>query len=327
MPTTNDWLTGLTAAATLGSLITWLVLLGRRWRGPFLRYQPRRPVPWGPAGALLAVLLMLLALGSYWTGSAIPPEEPEGSYEVVQRIAFGIVQQSLLVGIYAALVLGISRATQLDLGLPEYADELGHDLRIGAVGWLAALLPVFGLQALLIHYFGPQTEHPLVDMVLKEPQPIVMAFSLVAAVIVAPICEEVTFRLLLQGWLEKWEDRRLGWRVVPPVPDVLPTTGDVQHPEQAPPADATGAQEESSPPRVGAFLLPHGWVPILGSALVFSLAHVGHGVDPIPLFLLGIVLGYVYQRTHHIVPCIVTHMLFNLLSLIALGLIIYGQPG
>ena len=28
------------------------------------------------------------------------------------------------------------------------------------------------------------------------------------------VCEEITFRLLLQGWLEKWEDQRLGWRGV-----------------------------------------------------------------------------------------------------------------
>ena len=34
----------------------------------------------------------------------------------------------------------------------------------------------------------------------------VMLLAALAAVVVAPICEEITFRLLLQGWLEKWED-------------------------------------------------------------------------------------------------------------------------
>jgi membrane protease YdiL (CAAX protease family) len=71
--------------------------------------------------------------------------------------------------------------------------------------------------------------------------------------------------------------------------------------------------------------LPHGWLPIGISSLLFALAHFGHGTDPVPLFLLALMLGYTYQRTHHIVPCIVTHMLFNLVSLIALGLTIYAR--
>ena len=52
--------------------------------------------------------------------------------------------------------------------------------------------------------------------------------------------------------------------------------------------------------------------------LLFGLAHVGYGPDPIPLFLLALVLGYTYQRTHRIVPSIVTHALFNGMSLFAL---------
>jgi membrane protease YdiL (CAAX protease family) len=58
-------------------------------------------------------------------------------------------------------------------------------------------------------------------------------------------------------------------------------------------------------------------MPILGSALLFALAHVGNGPDPIPLFLLAIGLGYVYQRTQRVVPCIMIHMACNAISLFA----------
>ncbi len=37
--------------------------------------------------------------------------------------------------------------------------------------------------------------------------------------------------------------------------------------------------------------------------------------DPIPLFILGLGLALLYQRTGHILPCIVVHVLFNNLSL------------
>jgi len=66
--------------------------------------------------------------------------------------------------------------------------------------------------------------------------------------------------------------------------------------------------------------LPHGWLPILLSSFLFGLAHFSHGVDPIPLFLFGIVLGYLYQRTHRLLPSIVAHMTFNAFSMFQLWL-------
>jgi hypothetical protein len=38
--------------------------------------------------------------------------------------------------------------------------------------------------------------------------------------------------------------------------------------------------------------------------------------DPIPLFLLALMLAVVYYRTHRIVPAIVTHMAFNATGLL-----------
>ena len=43
--------------------------------------------------------------------------------------------------------------------------------------------------------------------------------------------------------------------------------------------------------------------------------HLGTGLDPIPLFFLGAILGYLYNKTHRLLPCIVVHMLFNGFSL------------
>jgi membrane protease YdiL (CAAX protease family) len=64
-------------------------------------------------------------------------------------------------------------------------------------------------------------------------------------------------------------------------------------------------------------------LPIVLSSALFALAHVGHGPDPIPLFFLALILGYIYQRTHRIVPCIVAHMLFNSLAMLVLWQMIF----
>ncbi len=61
--------------------------------------------------------------------------------------------------------------------------------------------------------------------------------------------------------------------------------------------------------------LPVGAMPIGISAVLFALAHLGHGLDPIPLLILGVIFGYVYHRTHRLVPCVVAHMAFNALAL------------
>jgi membrane protease YdiL (CAAX protease family) len=126
-----------------------------------------------------------------------------------------------------------------------------------------------------------------------------------AAVVVAPICEEIAFRLLLQGWLEKLEDQWLGWRTVSATADEIAADDEA----------ASVAPLAPDPPSRGVAGLPYGWAPILVSSLVFAAGHLGHGPDPIALFVLAIILGYVYQRSHHILPCILMHSLFNLTTL------------
>lgn len=73
--------------------------------------------------------------------------------------------------------------------------------------------------------------------------------------------------------------------------------------------------------------LPHGWTPILISGVAFGLAHIGHGVAPVSLVLFGIVLGYLYQRTHRLVPSITAHMLFNSYSMVMLWLQLEAPTG
>ena len=59
--------------------------------------------------------------------------------------------------------------------------------------------------------------------------------------------------------------------------------------------------------------------------MLFALAHLGQGANPISLFFLAIGLGYLYQRTHRIVPCIMVHMLFNAFSMTLVGLYLFVE--
>ena len=221
------------------------------------------------------------------------------------------------------------RANVRDLGLPTNWHVLTRDISIGAAACLVALAPVHMVQNILMSYFFPkltESAHPIITMIKESPSWSMLIGTGVATVILAPVCEELTFRLLLQGWLERWEDQRLGWRqttveVPATASEASPLDGSVvptnQVVEQL--APALPAPE---PPLRGIGGLPYGWFPIIVSATAFGIAHIGYGPEPVPIFLLGLVLGYVYQRTHRIIPSMVTHALFNSFTMFILWLLV-----
>ena len=80
---------------------------------------------------------------------------------------------------------------------------------------------------------------------------------------------------------------------------------------------ATGTGEKDvtiATPSAPTFL----WQPVILSSVTFALLHAGHGPDPIPLFFLAVVLGYLYAKTHRLLPSIVVHMALNGLSMLML---------
>ena len=153
---------------------------------------------------------------------------------------------------------------------------LVRDVGLGVAGALAATPPVYALFFLLTRWFV--SSHPLVEMVNKEHGLVTFAMSVLSAVIVAPLFEEFVFRVVLQGWLEKVEDER----------STLPTTRR---------------------------RLPAGLMPVAVASLVFALFHFSHGPDPVPLFFLSLVLGYLYRQTHRLWPSLAMHATFNATTL------------
>lgn len=57
---------------------------------------------------------------------------------------------------------------------------------------------------------------------------------------------------------------------------------------------------------------------IVVSAAAFAAAHVGQGLAHVPLFFLGLVLGFVARQGGSLLPAILLHALFNLVSVVLL---------
>jgi len=281
-----------------------------------LVYEPRRRVPWGPAVVLLAMGMPLLGIIAYLTGNAdladSDPTPEKVSTETLLITGWGnFTFLVLFVFGMTAWLATFFRADAHDLGLPTSRQQLAKDIGIGIFATVAALLPIYTIQLTLSYALQSSTPHPLVQQLQENHSPAMLLLGFAMAVIAAPLFEEFTFRGLLQGWLERRED------------EVLAYDGTLRHP----PAPTEKTEGTSlAPPKIPRPTcgwipdLPHGWTPILISGAAFGLAHLGHGVAPISLVVFGIVLGYLYQRTHRLVPSITAHMLFNAYSMILLWL-------
>jgi membrane protease YdiL (CAAX protease family) len=76
------------------------------------------------------------------------------------------------------------------------------------------------------------------------------------------------------------------------------------------------------------FMLPgmsRAWgiaVAVIGSAAVFSIAHIGPNIHKtlIPIFIIGAVFGFTYYRSGNILSTIGAHLLFNTISFLGLAL-------
>ncbi|HET6880478.1 MAG TPA: CPBP family intramembrane glutamic endopeptidase [Pirellulales bacterium] len=271
----------LAALLTALSVAAWTAI-ARRWRKglPSLPLTPRRPAPWKGIDVLFVALVYLLShvacqfLVAMWM-PGLSGGGTDSAEQFTAALAIGMVASLLACG-FAVVWLSIrAQVTAEDLGWR--SDYPLADVRLGLVAFAAVAAPVYGLQAFLSQFVEEQ--HPIIEILQKHPSPLLYLLGGLSAVVVAPIAEEFFFRALLQGWLET---------LLSPFEMPLSEAGTLEH-----------------RPWPGAIVV---------ASLMFAALHLGQGAAPIPLFFLSLALGYLYQRTHRLVPCITLHFCINACS-------------
>ena len=325
----------LLGVSTVG-FITWIARWARQ--GYVLPYESRRPAPWRAWGALPALILTLMGVGAMLSMRAHEATSEAAATEQVETVeqtpldpqqflnghlTAVSVQLAMLVGLVVLLV-GLAQANARDFGLPRSLGEFGRDIGLGLWVGFAAIIPIFVVQALAISLLGIPAGHPLLDQLQENPDYRLFLAAAISAVIAAPIVEEFCFRVVLQGGLESQEDALLAEsHPAEPAEAELGTEQPGDTPLLAPGSelwDEPTPEVEDLPPVAprGLGVLPglgRGWAPILASSFIFAMAHLGSGPSPVPLFVFAMFLGYVYQRTHRLVPSIVAHMVLNATSI------------
>lgn len=280
------------------------------------------------------------------------PTGPEFAHRLNQM---NLILLSTNAGSVLCLLLGIlflrkvGGATARDLGWNW--SEILTDVRLGVCGFLLAAPPILTVQAILRTVQKDSVREHVIEKMMRSAETLpradlalTMLVLACSASVVAPIVEEFLFRVVLQGWFEARLPRFLGQQSVtavvdPPAdaappgsaatPDVAELAADVTvNPYASPlPTDPTAAPVAAEPapitPNWGA-----GWVlSILSTSLLFAAAHFTQWPDPVPLFLFALMLGYLYQTTHRILPSIVAHFCLNTFSLTMMWLAFVVRPG
>lgn len=321
LPVSLQVLLGLMVFASIAAWV-WIAIRLRAGR-PLFPFTPRRAVPWS-VWHMLATICVMLGAGTVAQaafmiafGATTPVE-----FQAVEWVQVAFCTTVVVFAIGGATLYFISNSRYDDIGLGEAPflpdGLLGNlpavrDVVTGLVAF-AAIAPLIYAMHLSLRIFDDGV-HPTFELFSGDGDRQAMLLATAHAVLLAPLTEEFMFRVVLQGWLERIMrqpgPQAAGDSLALPVE---PIAGDSSH---TVPTDAivADAEEETD-------ALPDGilWAPILISSIAFALMHMGQGPAPVPLFFFAMVLGYVYQRTHRVLPCIVLHMALNAYSMASVWL-------
>jgi membrane protease YdiL (CAAX protease family) len=221
--------------------------------------------------------------------------------------AAGIIPVALLLLSYRMLHhAGLAR-----LGLTR--DNLARAFLPALVGSLLVIPVIYWFGFLLVWLFQLlHIEHPekhqlllLLDQTRDSTTQLLMVF---AAVVVAPVFEELLFRAHIQTILSHLISRR---RVTygPTAPSPL----DLPYPDPGTPHPLS--YENHLPPRWESIPRPAArWASVIGTSLLFAAVHEWWTAPAI--FLLSLCFGYVYERTGNLFVPIFMHVAFNGVSII-----------
>jgi membrane protease YdiL (CAAX protease family) len=216
------------------------------------------------------------------------------------------------------------------LGLSRY--RWTWNLAAGTLFFVAITPPVYTVNYAAdrliteVNQKGP-TRHPFDEIpqhAHSKAEWILIGF---AVLVVAPIYEEMFFRGILQGWLAKKTWGGLGAFLLAIFLSILIPWNSIQSALNN--YDWADLAHQLQPLgfvlAIGPALLvipnlgnPKNAGAIFGSSLLFAIAHTSVWPSPIPLFFLGLGLGWLAHRSQSLAGPIVVHSLFNLVGFLGM---------
>lgn len=195
-------------ALLVGSGYLWVRLLMRHADGLSLLPSRFRDQKAQVPTFVFALVCAYLAMG-LWQKIA-PSASPPPKLDDFLNILYATISE----GVMIIIALGISIFTLTKRRTDFYRlgfrfDHLSQQIIDGGLGFLAALIPVFSVLLLTMPLRSLETTHPFLQL-LNDQGGAVFTAVFVAAVVVAPVMEELVFRVILQSSLIRWCGPEIG---------------------------------------------------------------------------------------------------------------------
>lgn len=316
-------LVGLVLALLGAILLAWAWIFARLVLGehPFARgLLPR--APWGfftAFGALLlwqGTMIGLVVGYASWKGKGL-------AVDLSAMLVLNVATNGAMLLLLPAWTWITSRARPADLGIT--ADGLPRKVATGLVACLAAAPVVYAVQFACAKQWKPEP-HPILQMLRDDPTGSRAFLAILAAVVIGPALEELLFRGILLGWLERVFSGKPAPKRFDPTPSeilleapvgaLVPTSLgddlDWRAPYDAPAESSVLPTEAPSPTTLP--YQPLAIFPNLITSVIFAGLHFQQWPAPLALFPLSMVFGYLYRRTGSLVAPYAAHALFNGIS-------------
>lgn len=148
---------------------------------------------------VLALLWIALQLTTTISKIISPSQTPSKPLTLEDISSFCAITFSF--GLVLVLILKLLNSDGMPgLGF-RWKDRVGQ-LRDGAVGFLLALLPVMALLLLTFPFRTEEVLHPFFQLLKARPEFTTVLWIFISAVVVAPLFEELIYRVIFQSWLE-----------------------------------------------------------------------------------------------------------------------------
>ena len=293
----TEWITAgvFLSVSTLGAAF-WIQTLRASIKNNSTRFWTNRSasVQWGLVDVLTVAFVWIgsqaLATSFLFQAYGITTGQ-EISAETSARMALmsGIAQ---LICTTACFVWLIRRYQHSDRDFGLDPNQWANGIRAGLKAFCMWVPLVWAVQNILVEFI--EYTHPSFERIKGSSELFTLIDVWITAVIVAPILEEILFRCILQGWLQRFRHEALQ------NPNPLIAGG----------PDLTTDMNRSAddPPKIHLS-------SIFVTSILFGLAHYSQGPAPYSLFVLSLGLGFVYQRTGNVIACITMHMTLNFITM------------
>lgn len=178
------------------SATTWW-MWWRRWKRFGFVWQTETIAT--PIWSTAAVVLSLALIGLHLL-IGLMPEPAESKPITMEHVRFGCLERAILVVVLVGLLTGFGARAARDFGIT--LANWRRQVMVGLETAHASFLPVLILMMATLLLRRSDQRNALLRLLDADRSLVTLAWVLLAAVVLAPLIEELLFRVILLGWLK-----------------------------------------------------------------------------------------------------------------------------